>query len=171
MNPKEFGDYLRSLRKDANLTMRRLDALSGVSHSYISQLERGERGVPSPEILKKMAGPLGVPYGELMYYAGYLSNETELSEQEREGLEFQLVHLPNGKVLRGEEANAYLRSQGALPTSIEEAENAHKNANKLEMLSFLEKEITFFGYRLSKDERKRIQEMLELMFPHYVPKE
>ncbi|NMO97450.1 helix-turn-helix domain-containing protein [Paenibacillus lemnae] len=71
MEAKEFGSYLRELRKNANLTMRKLDSLSGVSHSYISQLERGERGIPSPDILKKLADPLNISYMDLLHKAGH----------------------------------------------------------------------------------------------------
>jgi hypothetical protein len=38
-------------------------------------MERGERGVPKPEILKKLSKPLGVEYEELMESAGYLTKE------------------------------------------------------------------------------------------------
>lgn len=72
MNPVEFGQYLKSLREKLNLTMRELDKQSGVSHSYISQLERGKRGIPSPEILSKLAGPLGESPLNLMIKAGHI---------------------------------------------------------------------------------------------------
>lgn len=75
LEAKEFGGYLKELRKKRKLTIRQLDTYSGVSHSYISQIERGERGVPKPEILKKLSKPLGVEYEELMEQAGYLTKE------------------------------------------------------------------------------------------------
>lgn len=81
MSAVEFGEYLRKLRKKRKLTIRQLDTYSGVSNSYISQMERGERGVPSPEILQKLAKPLGVDYEELMKVAGYL-NEKNKKESE-----------------------------------------------------------------------------------------
>lgn len=71
MKAREFGEYLKELRKKKKLTIRQLDTYSGVSNSYISQMERGERGVPSPEILQKLSKPLGVEYDELMILAGY----------------------------------------------------------------------------------------------------
>jgi transcriptional regulator with XRE-family HTH domain len=75
LEAKEFGGFLKELRKKRKLTIRQLDTYSGVSHSYISQIERGERGVPKPEILKKLSKPLGVEYEELMEKAGYLTKE------------------------------------------------------------------------------------------------
>lgn len=75
MNAKEFGEYLKSLRREKKLTIRQLDLYSGVSNSYISQMERGARGIPSPDILKKLAKPLGVSYEELMSKSGYFDSE------------------------------------------------------------------------------------------------
>lgn len=77
MNAIEFGLYLKGLRKGKKLTIRQLDLYSGVSNSYISQMERGARGIPSPDILKKLSKPLGVEYEEIMRVAGYIKEETE----------------------------------------------------------------------------------------------
>lgn len=75
MKAELFGEYLKNLRKQKKLTIRQLDIYSGVSHSYLSQLENGKRGIPTPEILKKLHGPLDVSYEELMMAAGYLDYE------------------------------------------------------------------------------------------------
>lgn len=69
---KEFGKYLKSIRTGKNLSLRKLEELSGVSNAYISQLENGKRGTPSPDILKKISGPLEIEYSHLMEKAGYL---------------------------------------------------------------------------------------------------
>lgn len=71
-----YGKYLRELRKNKGLTLKELGKQAGLSYSYLSQLERGERGtegIPSPQILKKLAEPLGVSHNELMLEAGYIS--------------------------------------------------------------------------------------------------
>lgn len=70
---KDFGDYIRQLRKEQKLTIRQLEEKSGVSNAYLSQIENGKRGLPSPEILKKIHDPLGVSYDELMEKAGYIT--------------------------------------------------------------------------------------------------
>lgn len=74
-NEFEFGSYIKVLRKNAKLTIRQLQDKSGVSNAYLSQIENGKRGLPTPEILMKIHGPLGVPYDELMEKAGYISSE------------------------------------------------------------------------------------------------
>ncbi|NPV71134.1 MAG: transcriptional regulator [Firmicutes bacterium] len=67
-----FGEHLRRLRQRKSFTIRQLAMLSGVSNAYLSQIETGQRGAPSPEILDKLAKPLGVSYEDLLRVAGYL---------------------------------------------------------------------------------------------------
>jgi len=76
-----FGEYLRCLRKNKKMTIRQLELYSGVSNAYLSQLETGKRGIPSPEILKKLFNPLGVEYKELMIKAGYIGIENNVELQ------------------------------------------------------------------------------------------
>lgn len=65
-----IGDYLRSRRKEKGMTLIELATASGVSHPYISQVENGKFS-PSPEILRKLAGPLGEDCDDLMVRAGH----------------------------------------------------------------------------------------------------
>lgn len=75
MEAIDFGNYLRGLRKDKGLTIRQVELYSGVSNAYLSQLENGKRGIPSPDILRKLSDCLDISYEELMKKAGYLDNE------------------------------------------------------------------------------------------------
>lgn len=68
----DFGIYLRNTRKNKGLTLKSLSTMSGVSQSYLTNIENGKRGIPTPPILKKLHAPLGVDYGELMSVAGYI---------------------------------------------------------------------------------------------------
>ena len=79
-----FYDQLRGLRKLKGFTIRELADRSGVSAAYISQLENGNRGVPSPEVLMKLSEGLNVSYAELMQIAGYLEGELQ-GEERRPG--------------------------------------------------------------------------------------
>jgi SOS-response transcriptional repressor LexA len=72
---KKFGEMLRELRQTKGLKIRELENLSSVSNAYLSQLENGKRGKPSPEIIKKLAPHLGVTYTELMRMAGYITED------------------------------------------------------------------------------------------------
>jgi len=52
---KYFGVFLRNIRKDRGLSLQEVEKKAKVSNSYLSQVERGDRGVPSIEILTKLA--------------------------------------------------------------------------------------------------------------------
>lgn len=82
-----FGKYIKKLREDRGLTIRQLEFYSNVSNSYLSLVENGKRGIPSPEILKKLAPVLKVPYEDLMAAAGHLNlnkNNTNLLNESTE---------------------------------------------------------------------------------------
>ncbi|MBT2735182.1 helix-turn-helix domain-containing protein [Bacillus sp. ISL-7] len=73
----EFNEYLKKLRKENNLSIRQLALYSDVSSAYLSQIETGSRGIPSPDVLKKLCKPLKVSYEELMQAAGYIEEENQ----------------------------------------------------------------------------------------------
>ncbi|NRF90851.1 helix-turn-helix transcriptional regulator [Paenibacillus frigoriresistens] len=75
-----FYDKLKDMRKLKGFTIRELADRSGVSAAYISQLENGNRGIPSPEVLMKLSEGLNTSYSELMDIAGYL--ESSPSDQQ-----------------------------------------------------------------------------------------
>lgn len=95
MEPVDFGLYLKKKRKERKLTVRQLDLKSGVSHSYISQMENGARGIPSPEILQKLSGPLGVDYNELMKEAGYINGVEVKNTKTAEEISNEIMKLLN----------------------------------------------------------------------------
>lgn len=70
-----FYDTLKDLRKGRGYTIREVSDRSGVSVAYISQLENGHRGVPSPEVLMKLSEGLNTSYSSLMQSAGYLESD------------------------------------------------------------------------------------------------
>ena len=74
-----FYDKLRDLRKLKGYTIRELSDRSGVSAAYISQMENGRRGIPSPEVLMKLSEGLNTSYEELMEIAGYLQTSARSS--------------------------------------------------------------------------------------------
>ena len=55
----EFGQRLKSLRKQKNLTQKQLAELIGTQNSIISFYEVGDR-IPSPEIIIKLSQTLHV---------------------------------------------------------------------------------------------------------------
>lgn len=71
----DFSSFLRTIIQKRGYSYRELGKLSGVNHTYVSKICRGTSGTPSPEILRKLAGPLCMPYEELLKAAGHLLSE------------------------------------------------------------------------------------------------
>jgi transcriptional regulator with XRE-family HTH domain len=72
-----FGEYLKYLRNEKQLSQRELAEKSGISNAEISRLETGDRKSPSPATLKAIAPCLGVSYQELLKHAGYIEEIIE----------------------------------------------------------------------------------------------
>ena len=70
----DFGDYLRSLRERQKMSLREVAAKTGVSVSYITQIENRRRKAPGPDVLKKLAPAYNVPVRDLLRAAGYLDD-------------------------------------------------------------------------------------------------
>ena len=66
-----LGSYLRALRRQAGLSLRALEAGTGVSNAYLSQLERDHIKEPSPKVLWAVAECYQADYRDLLRRAGY----------------------------------------------------------------------------------------------------
>lgn len=66
-----LGEYLRTQRQLANLSLRQLAAMSEVSNPYLSQIERGLHE-PSVRVLKALAEALNISAETLLVQAGLL---------------------------------------------------------------------------------------------------
>ncbi|MGI8681597.1 MAG: helix-turn-helix domain-containing protein [Mycobacteriales bacterium] len=71
MNVEELGKYIRDQRRGAEISLRQLARLAGVSNPYLSQIERGLRQ-PSAEILQQIARGLRISAEALYVQAGIL---------------------------------------------------------------------------------------------------
>jgi transcriptional regulator with XRE-family HTH domain len=74
-----LGSFIREQRHQAELSVRRLAELAGVSNPYLSQIERGLKR-PSAEILQQLARALEISSESLYVQAGLLDDEKR-SEQ------------------------------------------------------------------------------------------
>ena len=63
---KTLGSRIQALRKERGMSLRALGDAVGLSHGYISQLERGEAENPSTQVLQKVADGLGVTASSLL---------------------------------------------------------------------------------------------------------
>lgn len=71
-----LADLLRDLR--FGKTLREVEAATGISNAYLSQLESGTATQPSLRILKILSDFYGVSLSHLMQLAGYLSAPVEI---------------------------------------------------------------------------------------------
>lgn len=85
---KSLGELLKDLR--GNRSLREVAEITELSHTYISDVEKGyRRGSgkpihPSPDTLKRLAQAYSYPYEELMKVAGYWDEDDVKAEKEFE---------------------------------------------------------------------------------------
>ena len=81
-----------------------MEQAAEVSNAYLSQIERGQRNPPHPDILKRLAKAYEVTHRELLIAAGYLEDPEEQVQREKIERAFQHVttdpHFKHGTRLR-----------------------------------------------------------------------
>jgi transcriptional regulator with XRE-family HTH domain len=60
MSTTAFGAFIKKLREDRSLKLRDVEERAKVSNAYLSQVERGERGIPNIKVLRRLADAYGV---------------------------------------------------------------------------------------------------------------
>jgi transcriptional regulator with XRE-family HTH domain len=97
MKVRELGAFIRSQRNGAQMSLRKLSTLAGVSLPYLSQIERGLRR-PSAEIMQAIAKALRISANTLYVQAGILDEhpkpdvhaavmgDTGLTERQKQAL-------------------------------------------------------------------------------------
>jgi HTH-type transcriptional regulator, competence development regulator len=86
MEKSNFSQFLRSLRDRRHMSLRDVEKESGISNAYISQMEKGDRPPPRPDMLRKLARVYNVTVRELLLKAGYL-DEPEVTATDEERIE------------------------------------------------------------------------------------
>jgi transcriptional regulator with XRE-family HTH domain len=71
-----FGQYLRTQRQLAELSLRQLAGLAKVSDAYLSQIERGLH-LPSVGIIRSLAESLQISTEELLAHAAGVDGDEE----------------------------------------------------------------------------------------------
>jgi transcriptional regulator with XRE-family HTH domain len=71
-----IGDFIREQRTQAQVSLRQLSKLAGVSNPYLSQVERGLRK-PSADILQQIAKGLRISAEQLYVRAGILEDRSD----------------------------------------------------------------------------------------------
>jgi len=74
-----FGEFVKAQRRLAQVSQRNLARMSGVSDSYLSQIERGNYR-PSPQVVKALAQACGLKPEQLYTMLGFMDEEKENSQ-------------------------------------------------------------------------------------------
>jgi len=88
----ELGDYLKQLRGEKSLSIRKASEEIGISHTYLDSLEKGydprtkKERTPTPKILSKVAKYYNVPYVRLLRISGYFGEDSRLNKEEHNEL-------------------------------------------------------------------------------------
>jgi transcriptional regulator with XRE-family HTH domain len=69
-----FGEFVRAQRQLAHVSQRNLARMSGVSDSYLSQIERGNYR-PSPQVVKALAQAFGLEPRQLYMMLGLMDEK------------------------------------------------------------------------------------------------
>jgi transcriptional regulator with XRE-family HTH domain len=76
----QVGEFIRTQRSAAQVSLRELARTAGVSNPYLSQVERGLRK-PSAEILQQLAKGLRISAEQLYMHAGILDERDDSSQE------------------------------------------------------------------------------------------
>jgi transcriptional regulator with XRE-family HTH domain len=91
---KLLGEFIRTQRRLANLSLRDLAERTAVSNPYLSQIERGLHE-PSVRVLKAIAGALDLSAETLLGQAGLLERTGEGASPQRGATEAAIVADPD----------------------------------------------------------------------------
>lgn len=75
----DLGEFIREQRRMAEMSLRKLSEVAGISNPYLSQIERGLRK-PSADILQQIARGLSISAETLYVQAGILDERSERSD-------------------------------------------------------------------------------------------
>lgn len=68
-----LGSAIKTARFTLGLSLIKTATPAAISATYLQKIESGEAKHPSPHILHRLSGVLGVPYVHLMELAGYVA--------------------------------------------------------------------------------------------------
>ena len=91
---KALGDFFRSQRKQAEMSLRELAAKANVSNPYISQIERGLHE-PSMRVMRSISTALNLPLDALLVRAGLIEHDEAAATAAMASVETAIAVDPN----------------------------------------------------------------------------
>lgn len=68
---KGLGDVLKGAREKRDLSLRQVEAATGIRNAHLSQVENGTIARPEMAMLWELAAQYDLDYGDLLRLAGY----------------------------------------------------------------------------------------------------
>ena len=84
MKVEDLGNFIREQRRSAQMSLRKMAKLAGVSNPYLSQIERGLRR-PSADILQGIAKALRIS-AETLYVQAAILADASITERQKQVL-------------------------------------------------------------------------------------
>jgi transcriptional regulator with XRE-family HTH domain len=69
--PGTLGGYIQQARERAGLSLRNLEAITGISRPMLNRLEHDQIDNPSPDVLHRLANALELDSDDLFAFVGY----------------------------------------------------------------------------------------------------
>lgn len=131
-----IGDKLKKLRKENNLTLKELHNKTGISISFISDIENKRRN-PSIDNLKVLAQALNTSVSDLLDENSKTNETTTLNEKDKKSINKDLKILMD-EFREGTDGTAYYNGQQLDESDLDLIESAMKIA--LEQIKVKNKE-------------------------------
>jgi transcriptional regulator with XRE-family HTH domain len=133
--PRDIGEFIRDMRRNAKISLRQLADQAGVSNPYLSQIERGLRK-PSAEVLQQLASALRVSTPVMYLRAGLLDDkegpgvltaiaaDAELTLAQKQSLSqiYETFRRENARIAEAEAAAWAAEAEAAAASAAESAE-------------------------------------------------
>lgn len=76
-----FGAYLQQKRQEKNITLRELASKTGVSHTYLYNIEKGQKAPPNDYVLIKLAHVLSLDEAERKHWFDIAAKDMQQRDQ------------------------------------------------------------------------------------------
>lgn len=81
---KKLGDVLRGAREKRGLSLRQVEAATGIRNAHLSQIENSTIARPEMAMLWELAAQYDLDYGDLLRLAGYDRDDAPTSGRARQ---------------------------------------------------------------------------------------
>ena len=130
-NEETVGQMITRAREEKGLSKRELSRIAKISDTELARIESGEREIPNPKTLRKISGPIGINYNDLMYAAGLGFQVTPLNPF--------LINYYSG--LKGDQLVDAILNTSSMVKNWEELVASFKKKLETETLSEQEREV------------------------------